>query len=104
MVASGIGMSVHMGVTPFHSMGIPRVQSSLSHVAYPTAYANPVVQVPRNYSYSGVHPGWIDRGAEVIYSNSEPGGSPAKGKAVERPGGSSRASRTSKGCGCSATV
>ena len=33
--------------------GIPRATSSLSHVSYPSVYANPVVNMPRSYSYSG---------------------------------------------------
>ncbi len=55
MTASGVGMSgmnmsgMNMSgvMTPVH-LGVPRINSSLSHVSYPSAYASPVVQVPRS--------------------------------------------------------
>ncbi|KAL2258735.1 hypothetical protein VTK26DRAFT_7823 [Humicola hyalothermophila] len=93
LTASGVGMSGMM--TPVHA-GMPRVHSSLSHVSYPTAYANPVVQLPRNYSYSSMPPGWTHHPREVNYSPVDIGPVSPKGKEVERiMGGSSRTSRSS---------
>lgn len=94
MTANGLGMSGTS--TPVH-VGFPRVNSALSHVSYPAAYASPVVQVPRAYSYSSVQPGWSNYGGEVVYTpmESSSGGS-VKGKEVERiMVDSGRASRTS---------
>jgi hypothetical protein len=93
MTASGVGMS---GLTtPSHS-GIPRVHSSLSHVSYPTAYVNPIVHVPRNYSYSSMPAGWTHHGREMSYSPIDMGRMSLKGKEVERiMGESSRTSRSS---------
>ncbi|KAL2023090.1 hypothetical protein VTK56DRAFT_4000 [Thermocarpiscus australiensis] len=81
MTASGLGMSGVM--TPVH-MGIPRVHSSLSHVSYPSGYASPIVQLPRNYSYSSMTPGWTHQGGETSYSPMDMGGMSLKGKEVER--------------------
>lgn len=93
MTASGVGMSGMM--TPIHA-GMPRVHSSLSHVSYPTAYATPVVQLPRNYSYSSMPPGWTHHGREMNYSPIDVGQMSLKGKEVERIlAGSSRTSRSS---------
>lgn len=44
MSAAGVGMP---------GAGLPRVGSSLSHVSYPSVYANPIVGMPRSYSYTG---------------------------------------------------
>ncbi|KAI3329034.1 hypothetical protein HD806DRAFT_270405 [Xylariaceae sp. AK1471] len=41
--------------------GLPRVGSSLSYVSYPSVYANPVVPLPKNYSYSSIPSSWRDR-------------------------------------------
>ncbi|OIW32425.1 hypothetical protein CONLIGDRAFT_269442 [Coniochaeta ligniaria NRRL 30616] len=93
MTASGLGMSGTS--TPVH-VGFPRVNSALSHVSYPAAYASPVVQVPRAYSYSSVQPGWSNYGGEVVYTPMESSGGSVKGKEVERTMvDSGRASRTS---------
>lgn len=93
MTASGLGMS---GViTPMHA-GMPRVHSTLSHVSYPAAYASPVVQLPRTYSYSSIIPGWTPHGREMSYSPVDHLGSASlKGKEVERIIDSSRSSRSS---------
>lgn len=92
MTASGIGMS---GVsTPVH-MGMPRVHSALSHVSYPAAYATPVVQLPRNYSYSSMPPGWAMQAREFSYSPIDLATTTLKGKEVERILDSSRTSRAS---------
>ncbi|KAK3687657.1 hypothetical protein B0T22DRAFT_135755 [Podospora appendiculata] len=95
MTASGMGMSGTS--TPVHGhMGMPRVNSALSHVSYPSAYASPVVQLPRAYSYSGVPPGWSHQGGEMSYSPLDMGRVPHKGKEVERVMvDSGRASRSS---------
>lgn len=95
MTANGVGMSGTM--TPVH-VGFPRVNSALSHVSYPAAYASPVVQLPRAYSYTSVQPGWSNQQGEVVYTpiegNSHSGS--VKGKEVERVMiDSGRASRTS---------
>lgn len=92
MTASGVGMSGMM--TPIHS-GMPRVHSALSHVSYPSAYASPVVQVPRTYSYSSMPPGWTPHGREMSYSPVDLGSISLKGKEVERIMDSSRTSRSS---------
>jgi hypothetical protein len=82
LTLSGIGV-VHPG-------GLPRVASSLSHVSYPSAAANPMVKVPRAYSYNGGHPYhggqpvWQDQNGDVIYSAPEPTATPRKGKGVMR--------------------
>lgn len=95
MTASGVGMGTGM-MTPVH-VGMPRVNSALSHVSYPSLYASPVVQVPRTYSYSSMqHPGWNNHGGEVVYSHVGPSGGSVKGKEVERVMvDSGRASRSS---------
>ncbi|KAI1436704.1 hypothetical protein GGR50DRAFT_701378 [Xylaria sp. CBS 124048] len=41
--------------------GLPRVGSSLAHVSYPSVYANPMVPLPKNYSYSSVPSSWRER-------------------------------------------
>ncbi len=79
MTASGVGMGGMM--TPVH-MGMQRTNSSLSYVSYPSAYASPVVQMPRAYSYTGVSPGWSHQGGEMAYSPIDMVTS--KGKEVER--------------------
>ncbi|ROT39414.1 hypothetical protein SODALDRAFT_339744 [Sodiomyces alkalinus F11] len=73
MAASG--MNMRMPGPP------PRIASSLSHVSFPAANANPVGNLPRTYSYTGVPPapGWGDYGSDAVYSSS------LKGKDVERP-------------------
>jgi hypothetical protein len=81
MTASGLGMSGTS--TPVH-VGFPRVNSALSHVSYPAAYASPVVQMPRAYSYTSVQPGWSNHGGEVLYTPMESSGGSVKGKEVER--------------------
>ena len=86
MTASGMGM-----LTPVHSM--PRMHSSLSHVSYPAAYASPIVQLPRNYSYGSMLPGWAPPGRDMSYSPIDMGS--AKGKEIERIVDSSRTSRSS---------
>ncbi|SPQ23642.1 b567e559-36e9-4015-850b-c714c2234f7b [Thermothielavioides terrestris] len=92
MTASGIGMS---GVsTPMHA-GMPRVHSALSNVSYPSAYATPVVHVPRNYSYSSMPPGWALHSREFSYSPIDMATTSPKGKEVERIIDSSRTSRSS---------
>lgn len=92
MTASGVGMSGM--ITPVHA-GMPRVHSSLSHVSYPSAYASPVVQLPRGYSYSSMPAGWTPHGREMTYSPIDAGSISAKGKEVERIVDSSRTSRSS---------
>ncbi|KAK4043381.1 hypothetical protein C8A01DRAFT_43695 [Parachaetomium inaequale] len=92
MTASGVGMSGI--VTPVYA-GMPRVQSSLSHVSYPSAYASPVVQLPRGYSYSSMPAGWTPHGREMSYSPIDAGSFSLKGKEVERIVDSSRTSRSS---------
>ncbi|KAK4146866.1 uncharacterized protein C8A04DRAFT_25445 [Dichotomopilus funicola] len=92
MTASGVGMS---GViTPIHP-GVTRVHSSLSHVSYPSAYATPVVQLPRGYSYSSMPAGWTPHSREMSYSPVDTGALSVKGKEVERVADSSRTSRSS---------
>lgn len=54
MAASGMSQS-----------GLPRVGSSLSNVSYPSIYANPVVPLPKNYSYSSVPSLWRERMAST---------------------------------------
>ncbi|TPX13133.1 uncharacterized protein E0L32_006559 [Thyridium curvatum] len=102
MTASGLGMHVAGSMTPVHSGMMPRVNSSLSHVSYPSVYANPMVKVPRAYSYSSM-PGWSDRGGEVVYTPmmERPQSAAVKGKTVDRPAmvDSGRASRTSSKAG-----
>lgn len=95
MTANGVGMGSGM-MTPVH-VGMPRVNSALSHVSYPSIYASPLVQVPRTYSYSSMqHPGWNNHGGEVVYSHVGPSGGSVKGKEVERVMvDSGRASRSS---------
>ncbi|KAH9428353.1 hypothetical protein MCOR02_010908 [Pyricularia oryzae] len=109
MTASGMGHDtpVHgLGQNPVHT-GMTRTSSTLSHVSYPSVYANPVVRLPRAHSYNGsIHPPWGDRSGELIYSPRtddyfNPGGNlpvayTGKGKAIERvmAGSSGRGGRT----------
>ncbi|TLD17616.1 uncharacterized protein PgNI_01732 [Pyricularia grisea] len=109
MTASGMlhDTPVHaLGQNPVHS-GMTRTSSTLSHVSYPSVYANPVVRLPRAHSYNGsIHPPWGDRSGEVVYSpqaddyfnpgGNLPGAYAGKGKAIERvmAGSSGRGSRT----------
>ncbi|KAH6856668.1 hypothetical protein B0I37DRAFT_426064 [Chaetomium sp. MPI-CAGE-AT-0009] len=92
MTASGVGMSGM--ITPVHS-GMPRVHSSLSNVSYPSAYASPVVHLPRGYSYGSMPAGWAPHGREMTYSPIDVGSISPKGKEVERIVDSSRTSRSS---------
>ncbi|KAJ4300401.1 hypothetical protein N0V88_003075 [Collariella sp. IMI 366227] len=93
MTASGMGMSGTM--TPVH-MALPRIQSALSNVSYPAAYASPIVQMPRAYSYSSsMPPGWTPTGREMSYSPIDSAAISLKGKEVERILDSSRTSRSS---------
>jgi hypothetical protein len=95
MTANGLNMSGTS--TPAH-VGFPRVNSALSHVSYPAAYASPLVQMPRAYSYTSVQqPGWSHHGGEVVYTPMETPNVSVKGKEVERVAmvDSGRASRTS---------
>ncbi|KAL1873141.1 hypothetical protein VTK73DRAFT_1052 [Phialemonium thermophilum] len=80
MTASGLGMTA-MGPS---NGGIPRASSSLSYVSYPSAYATPIVQVPRTYSYNSINPSWNRGGGEVLYSRHHSYSGPGKGKGVER--------------------
>jgi hypothetical protein len=96
MAASGMGTGMP---------GIPRVASSLSHVTYPSAAANPMVhQMPRAYSYTGVPAmpmtAWHERGGDVIYSIPDSGSGSLKGKERERShvyGSGRTSSASSKG-------
>ncbi|KAI1734495.1 hypothetical protein F4680DRAFT_453897 [Xylaria scruposa] len=54
MAANGMGHS-----------GLPRVGSSLANVSYPSVYANPVVPLPKNYSYSSIPSSWRERMAST---------------------------------------
>jgi hypothetical protein len=82
LTASGVNMSGT--ATPVH-VGFPRVNSALSHVSYPAAYASPVVHMPRAYSYTSVQqPGWSSYGGEVVYSPMDGGEMSVKGKEVEK--------------------
>lgn len=95
LTASGVNMSGT--ATPVH-VGFPRVNSALSHVSYPAAYASPVVHMPRAYSYTSVQqPGWSSYGGEVVYTPVEGADISVKGKEVERVAmvDSERASRVS---------
>ncbi|KAK0718286.1 hypothetical protein B0T26DRAFT_647463 [Lasiosphaeria miniovina] len=85
MTANGVGMGGMGGMmTPVHAVGLPRLNSSLSHVSYPSAYASPVVHIPRNYSYSGVPSGWGTQPSELNYHPVDFANMPSKGKEVER--------------------
>ncbi|TLS30294.1 hypothetical protein PpBr36_02968 [Pyricularia pennisetigena] len=97
MTASGTGHDtpVHgLAQNPVHT-GMTRTSSTLSHVSYPSVYANPVVRLPRAHSYNGsIHPPWGDRSGEVVYSprpddyfnpdGNLPVAYAGKGKAIER--------------------
>ncbi|KAL8371929.1 hypothetical protein RB595_001639 [Gaeumannomyces hyphopodioides] len=102
MALSGHGsMGTPLGQNPVHA-GMPRVNSALSHVSYPSQNANPMVALPRTYSYhGGVSTPWGERPTEVVYSQPDihqgvmmatPRAAIGKGKAVERPVAGSRAS------------
>ncbi|KAK0637244.1 hypothetical protein B0T17DRAFT_613860 [Bombardia bombarda] len=97
MTANNVGMGGMM--TPVHQgmhSGMPRVNSSLSHVSYPSTYASPVRQVPRAYSYSSMPPGWSHNGGELSYFPVDAASLSVKGKEVERVlVDSGRASRSS---------
>ncbi|GAP83562.2 hypothetical protein SAMD00023353_0200620 [Rosellinia necatrix] len=54
------------------SHGIPRVGSSLAYVSYPSVYANPVVPLPKNYSYSSIPGSWRERMASTPEASEEP--------------------------------
>lgn len=45
--------------------GLPRVGSSLGLVSYPSVYANPVVPLPKNYSYSSIPSSWREKMAST---------------------------------------
>ncbi|RKU45878.1 hypothetical protein DL546_008069 [Coniochaeta pulveracea] len=82
LTASGVNMSGT--ATPVH-VGFPRVNSALSNVSYPAAYASPVVHTPRAYSYTSIQqPGWSSYGGEVVYTPMDGGEMSVKGKEVER--------------------
>ncbi|KAI0114060.1 hypothetical protein GGR51DRAFT_476777 [Nemania sp. FL0031] len=51
--------------------GLPRVGSTLSHVSYPSVYANPVVPLPKNYSYSSIPSSWRERMASTPEASEE---------------------------------
>ncbi|KAI1344974.1 hypothetical protein F5Y15DRAFT_13168 [Xylariaceae sp. FL0016] len=44
---------------------LPRVGSSLSSVSYPSVYANPIVPLPVNYSYSSIPSSWAEHFANL---------------------------------------
>ncbi|KAI1828687.1 hypothetical protein F4861DRAFT_14419 [Xylaria intraflava] len=50
-----------MAASSTNHHGLPRVASSLAQVSYPSVYANPVVPLPKNYSYSSVPGSWRER-------------------------------------------
>lgn len=82
MTASGVGLGG--SVTAVHN-GLPRVHSSLSHVSYPTALANPVVSMPRAHSFSGMRPPrWSHQGGEAKYKTVNASSRSLKGKDLER--------------------
>ncbi|KAL1840566.1 hypothetical protein VTJ49DRAFT_298 [Mycothermus thermophilus] len=90
MGSNNAGSTAHLGQFPpsFHPATLPRVHSSLSHVSYPTAYADPVVRLPRNYSLGSMPPGW-NRDTIINYSatldaTGLSASSSIKGKEVER--------------------
>lgn len=74
--------------TPTYN-GLPRAQSMLSTVSYPTMHANPIVH-PGTYSYSPAHPSRFQHGAIDVASSRT-----IKGKRVDRMVDSGRASRAS---------
>lgn len=41
--------------------GLPRVGSSLSYVSYASVHPNPVVPLPKNYSYSSIPSSWREQ-------------------------------------------
>ncbi|KAI1108695.1 hypothetical protein F5Y14DRAFT_456764 [Nemania sp. NC0429] len=67
---------------------LPRVGSSLANVSYPSVYANPVVPLPKNYSYSSISSAWRERmpstpeAYEGEYYFSYPGDRKGKGKEI----------------------
>ncbi|KAL2120592.1 hypothetical protein VTJ04DRAFT_4619 [Mycothermus thermophilus] len=84
------GSTTHLGALtpPFRPSTLPRVHSSLSHVSYPSAYADPVVRVPRNHSLGSIPPRW-NRETMMNYSaaldaTGLAASSSRKGKEVER--------------------
>ncbi|KAI0457684.1 hypothetical protein F5B21DRAFT_462720 [Xylaria acuta] len=50
---------------------LPRVGSSLAYVSYPSVYANPVVPLPKNYSYSSIPSSWRERMASTPEASEE---------------------------------
>lgn len=91
MAASGMNMRMP-------GPSLPRVSSSLSHVTYPSVHANPMGNMPRAYSYSGVPPTapWQDRNKDLsIYSVPDSTRISLKGKDVDRPYDSGRNSPSS---------
>ncbi|KAI2635519.1 hypothetical protein GGS21DRAFT_539099 [Xylaria nigripes] len=51
--------------------GLPRVGSSLAHVSYPSVYANPIVPLPKNYSYVSVSSSWREKMANTAEASEE---------------------------------
>lgn len=78
---------------------LPRVSSSLSHVTYPSAHANPAGNMPRAYSYSGVPhlAPWEQRNIKnpSVYSVPDTTRISLKGKEVDRSYESGRNSPSS---------
>ncbi|RYC54827.1 hypothetical protein CHU98_g11385 [Xylaria longipes] len=80
MAASGMGHSA-----------LPRVGSNLANVSYPSVYANPVVPLPKNYSYSSIPSSWRERMASTPEAMEEadyfsrPRDYKGKGKEVMQP-------------------
>jgi len=82
MTVSSFGLGGSM--TAVHN-GLPRVHSSLSHVSYPAAFANPVVSMPRAHSFSGLPPPrWSHHDGEAKYKAVKATPSSLKGKELER--------------------
>ncbi|KAI0189028.1 hypothetical protein F4808DRAFT_48065 [Astrocystis sublimbata] len=50
---------------------LPRVGSNLTNVSYPSVYANPVVPLPHNYSYSSIPSLWRERMANTPGASDE---------------------------------
>ncbi|KAF9881896.1 hypothetical protein CkaCkLH20_01042 [Colletotrichum karsti] len=92
MVASGL-------TNRMPGPSLPRVSSSLSHVTYPAAHANPVGNMPRAYSYSGVPhlAPWEQRNIKnpSMYSVPDTTRISLKGKEVDRSYASGRNSPSS---------
>jgi hypothetical protein len=77
MEASGMG-----------SNGLPRVGSSTEHLSHPSVYSNPVVPLPKNYSYNSIPSSWRDKMSttpevsEGLDYFSHPGDYKGKGKEI----------------------